>query len=113
MASRPAKRLPVQMDTLDHQVPQQSAPIEPTGPRPGDLAVLNQMLVTLVESRGSDLHLTVGTPPMIRVNGSLRPIPGYGNLNSADTALLALAAVSAEQWTTFEKEQELDFAHSF
>jgi twitching motility protein PilT len=100
------------MYTLDHQVPHQPAPIEPNGPGPGDLAVLNQMLVTLVESRGSDLHLTVGTPPMIRVNGSLRPIPGYGNLNSADTALLARAAVSPEQWETFENCQELDFAHS-
>ena len=29
-------------------------------PRPDDLAALNTMLVTLVESRGSDLHLTVG-----------------------------------------------------
>jgi twitching motility protein PilT len=100
------------MYTLDHQVPHQPAPIEPTGPAPGDLAVLNQMLVTLVESRGSDLHLTVGTPPMIRVNGSLRPIPGYGNLNSADTTLLARAAVSADQWETYGRTQELDFAHS-
>ena len=100
------------MDTLDHQVPQQAAPSESPVPAPGDLAVLNQMLVSLVESRGSDLHLTVGTPPMIRVNGSLRPLPGYGNLNSADTALLARAAVSVEQWSQFEHTQELDFAHS-
>jgi twitching motility protein PilT len=100
------------MYTLDQQVPHQPAPMEPNGHGSGDLAVLNQMLVTLVESRGSDLHLTVGTPPMIRVNGSLRPIPGYGNLNSADTALLARAAVSAEQWETFQSDQELDFAHS-
>jgi twitching motility protein PilT len=98
----------MQMDTLDHQLPQQAAPIETAG----DLAVLNQMLVTLVESRGSDLHLTVGIPPMIRVNGSLRPLPGYGNLNSADTALLARSAVSAEQWEAFQAGSELDFAHS-
>ena len=84
---RNCERLPVQMDTLDQQVPQQAAPFEPAAPAPGDLAVLNQMLVTLVESKGSDLHLTVGSPPMIRVNGSLRALPGYGKLNSADTAL--------------------------
>jgi twitching motility protein PilT len=102
------------MNTIDHQVPLQTAPIEPpaAGPGPGDLGVLNQMLVTLVRSRGSDLHLTVGTPPMIRVNGSLQPLPGYGNLNSADTALLARAAVSADQWETYRRVQELDFAHS-
>ena len=100
------------MYATDQMVPQQAAPAQPDAPAPGDLAVLNQMLVTLVESKGSDLHLTVGTPPMIRVNGALRPIPGYGNLNSSDTALLARAAVSAEQWQTYQDSQELDFAHS-
>lgn len=100
------------MYTTDQQVPHQSASAEPPASAPGDLGVLNQMLVTLVESGGSDLHLTVGTPPMIRVNGSLGPLPGYGNLNSADTALLARAAVSPAQWQTFQDAQELDFAHS-
>ena len=101
------------MDTIDHQMPYQAASIEvPAQGEPGDLAVLNQMLITLVQSRGSDLHLTVGTPPMMRVNGSLRPVPGYGKLNSADTALLARAALTAEQWATFQRVQELDFAHS-
>ncbi|MFF5291292.1 type IV pilus twitching motility protein PilT [Paractinoplanes globisporus] len=100
------------MYSTDQTVPHQAAPTEPPAPASGDLAVLNQMLVTLVESRGSDLHLTVGTPPMIRVNGGLRPLPGYGNLNSSDTALLARAAVSPEQWQTFQDCQELDFAHS-
>ncbi|WP_412753646.1 type IV pilus twitching motility protein PilT [Krasilnikovia sp. M28-CT-15] len=70
------------------------------------------MLVMLVESRGSDLHLTVGSPPMIRVDGGLRPLPGYGKLNSADTALLARAALSPKQWDIFLREKELDFAHS-
>jgi twitching motility protein PilT len=103
--------LPVLMYTIEHEVPQQAAPAPPPAST-GDLAVLNQMLVTLVQARGSDLHLTVGTPPMIRVHGSLQPIPGYGNLNSADTALLARAAVSPEQWETYRDRQELDFAHS-
>jgi len=98
------------MSQTDLMVPSHAASAEP--PASGDLSVLNQMLVTLVEARGSDLHLTVGTPPMIRVNGALRPIEGYGNLNSDDTALLARAAVSADQWATFQHDRELDFAHS-
>ena len=97
---------------LDQEVPQQSAPVEAPAPSAGDLAVLDQMLITLVESRGSDLHLTVGSPPMIRVDGGLRPLPGYGKLNSADTALLARAAVNPEQWEIFQRDQEMDFAHS-
>ena len=98
-----------QMYGLDHDVPPQAAPSASSA---GDLAVLDQMLITLVESRGSDLHLTVGSPPMIRVDGGLRPLPGYGKLNSSDTALLARAAVDPDQWETFQREQELDFAHS-
>jgi twitching motility protein PilT len=114
------------MQTLEHGVPHQALP-QPTpvsqpapGPSDGvenpraaaDLAVLDRMLVTLVESRGSDLHLTVGSPPMIRVDGALQALPGYGKLNASDTALLARAAVSAQQWATFQRDQEMDFAHS-
>jgi twitching motility protein PilT len=112
------ERLSVQQMTvqqgygLDQEVPQQSAPVDVPTTAAGDLGVLDQMLITLVESRGSDLHLTVGSPPMIRVDGSLRPLPGYGKLNSADTALLARAAVNDLQWETFQREQEMDFAHS-
>jgi twitching motility protein PilT len=100
------------MQTLDHEVPQQAEPVDAAAPSTADLAVLDQMLVSLVESCGSDLHLTVGSPPMIRVDGSLRPLPGYGKLNSADTALLTRAAVSAEQWASFQRDHEMDFAHS-
>jgi twitching motility protein PilT len=49
---------------------------------------------------------------MIRVDGGLRALPGYGKLDSADTALLARAAVNPEQWEVFQRNQEMDFAHS-
>ncbi|BFU46773.1 type IV pilus twitching motility protein PilT [Krasilnikovia sp. MM14-A1004] len=100
------------MHTLDQSAAAHGAPAEPVYDGSGDLAVLDQMLRMLVESRGSDLHLTVGSPPMIRVDGGLRPLPGYGKLNSADTALLARAALNPKQWDTFLREKELDFAHS-
>ncbi|GAB1689617.1 type IV pilus twitching motility protein PilT [Krasilnikovia sp. M28-CT-15] len=100
------------MHTLDQGAAPHGAPADQATHVSGDLAVLDQMLVMLVESRGSDLHLTVGSPPMIRVDGGLRPLPGYGKLNSADTALLARAALSPKQWDIFLREKELDFAHS-
>jgi twitching motility protein PilT len=102
----------VQQEYGIDQVAQSATPVDAPTPGDGDLAILDQMLVAMVESRGSDLHLTVGSPPMIRVDGSLRPLPGYGKLNSADTALLCRAAVSADQWDTFGRVQEMDFAHS-
>jgi twitching motility protein PilT len=77
-----------------------------------EAAYLQRMLTMLVEQKGSDLHLTVGSPPMIRVDGGLRPLPGYGKLNSSDTAMLAHSAVTPQQWETFLHSQELDFAYS-
>jgi twitching motility protein PilT len=81
-------------------------------PMSGELHHLHQMLTALVDTGGSDLHLTVGSPPMIRVHGDLRPLPDYGKLTSSDTAVLAHAAVSPQQWETFRRSQELDFAYS-
>jgi twitching motility protein PilT len=96
------------MYTLDQGAPPETAPAE-VDPY---LTYLERMLTTLVESKGSDLHLTVGSPPMIRVNGELQPLPDYGKLNPSDTALLAHSAVSPEQWETFQRHKELDFAYS-
>jgi twitching motility protein PilT len=76
-------------------------------------AALDTMLIALVNSRGSDLHLTVGAPPTIRVNGSLHYLGGYDELDQHDTEVLVRAAVpSPEHWEQFEREQELDFSYS-
>jgi twitching motility protein PilT len=75
-------------------------------------ASLDTMLVSLIDERGSDLHLTVGAPPMVRVNGSLRPLPEYPKLTRTDTATLLRAMVDDEHWEVFEQNQELDMAYS-
>ncbi|GAA3125405.1 type IV pilus twitching motility protein PilT [Planomonospora alba] len=75
-------------------------------------AALNAMLVALVDGRGSDLHLTVGAPPAIRVDGRLFQLQGYGRLAPADTERLLRAAVTPTQWERFERNQELDVAYS-
>jgi twitching motility protein PilT len=75
-------------------------------------AFLNRMLVALVHANGSDLHLTAGAPPTIRVHGSLHPLHGYQPLEPNDTAALVRSAVDDVQWSQFEREHELDFAYS-
>ena len=75
-------------------------------------AALDVMLVGLVTAKGSDLHLTVGAPPTIRVDGSLRSLPEYESLSPADTATLIRSAVTEEQWAQFALLHELDFAYS-
>jgi twitching motility protein PilT len=75
-------------------------------------ALLNAMLVAVVAEQGSDLHLTVGAPPTVRVHGSLRPLPGYAELTPFETVRLVRSAVSDAQWSQFELRNELDFAYS-
>jgi twitching motility protein PilT len=78
----------------------------------GDQRYLHLMLRSLVEANGSDLHLTVGAPPTIRVHGHMRYLPSYDRLSPADTAMLVRAAASEAQWQRFQENNELDFAYS-
>jgi twitching motility protein PilT len=75
-------------------------------------AFLDRLLVEMVQAHGSDLHLTAGAPPTIRLHGGLRHLPGYPPLEPRHTAALVRSALTAEQQTWFEREQELDFAYS-
>jgi twitching motility protein PilT len=75
-------------------------------------AELNKMLVKLVDAGGSDLHITTGAPPTIRLHGALRYLDDYPSLGGEDTVALLRSAVDDDQWATFEREQELDFAYS-
>jgi twitching motility protein PilT len=75
-------------------------------------ASLNTMLIGLVEAKGSDLHLTVGAPPTIRVHGLMRSLPDYDRMQPRETALLVRAAANERQWRRFEEDGELDFAYS-
>jgi len=74
-------------------------------------ADLDTMLTALVQGQGSDLHLTAGAPPTIRVHGALRRLPDYDLLTPEDTRTLVRAAVGAEQWDRFCAGEELDFAY--
>jgi twitching motility protein PilT len=88
------------------------APVPATAARTEMRDALNAMLRTLVESGGSDLHLTVDSPPMIRVHGDLRPLAGYPTLTSRDTAELVRAVLSDAQWESFQRDLEIDIAYS-
>jgi twitching motility protein PilT len=72
---------------------------------------LDDLLVALVENGGSDLHLTVGAPPTIRVHGDLRYLADFEPLEPSDTAALMQMVASDEQWQRFEADQELDLAY--
>jgi twitching motility protein PilT len=73
---------------------------------------LNQLLHTAVASGASDLHLKVGSYPMMRVNGSLMVASEERRIDRSDTEHFAGALLSPEQRTKFQQSQEVDLAHS-
>jgi twitching motility protein PilT len=59
----------------------------------------------------SDLHITIGAPPMVRVHGDVTPLP-YGPLDANSTKQLCYAVLTEQQKKKFEEESELDFSFS-
>jgi twitching motility protein PilT len=75
-------------------------------------AQLDGLLARVVAIGGSDLHLTAGIAPCVRIHGSLAPLTDWDALTSIDTELIVRAALSDEQWKRFELDQELDTAYA-
>ncbi|MEE8282719.1 MAG: type IV pilus twitching motility protein PilT [candidate division NC10 bacterium] len=73
------------------------------------MANLDQMLKELVARGASDLHITTGIPPMIRLHGHLRPL-GDSPLAPAATKQLAYSILTDVQKQKFEEQKELDFS---
>jgi twitching motility protein PilT len=70
---------------------------------------LHQLLRTMVEKGASDMHITTGTPPLLRVDGSIVPLK-LPPLGPVDTKQLCFSALSEEQRAHFEKHNELDLS---
>ena len=73
----------------------------------------NELLAALehvVTNGGSDLHVSTGAPPMVRIDGSLRPIPGMEVWDRERAAAALYSLLSDEQRAVFDDVLELDFA---
>lgn len=78
--------------------------------QPGDLD-LNAALRKMLSLGGSDLHCTVGAPPMARVDGALHPLEGFEILKPDPIRRVMFGILSQRQREMFEEELELDFAY--
>lgn len=70
---------------------------------------LHQLLRAVVEKGASDLHITTGTPPQLRIDGSLLPLK-TPPLSPIDTKQLCYSVLTEEQKVQFEKSNELDLS---
>ncbi len=73
----------------------------------------DHLLDALWETRGTDLLLTVGLPPMIRVDGELRPVPGATTLTAEETDALLAEVLTDEQQDAWAQRHEYDFSFSW
>jgi len=70
---------------------------------------LHQLLKLMVEKNASDLHITTGSPPQLRIDGRLTPV-NLPQLTAADTKRLCYSVLTENQRRIFEEESELDLS---
>jgi twitching motility protein PilT len=73
---------------------------------------VNDLLKIAVDNGASDLHLKVGTYPMMRVRGTLLPVTNDKKLDHEDVVAMSAAIMSTQQRQKFKETQEVDLAYS-
>ena len=73
---------------------------------------LDALLKILVERGGSDLHLTAGIAPSIRINGELAPLDDFPRMMPDELQKLLYAIMTQKQREAFENDLELDMSYS-
>jgi len=74
---------------------------------------LEILLGEVLKKDATDLHLSAGRPPMIRIDGKLRAIEGVAALDFEHAKNLALALLSEEQEKKFWEQKDIDLSFSF
>lgn len=71
------------------------------------------LLEEVVKKKASDLHLQVGLPPMLRVDGALQPVAETSTLNEEAVETLIFAILDEDQKQILLKDKEFDFSFAF
>src|SRR5919198_3393886 len=73
---------------------------------------IDELLEHMVERNASDLHVTTGTPPAIRVRGEVERLHDFDALTAEETQQLLYRILSSEQQKLLEVNRQLDFSYS-
>jgi twitching motility protein PilT len=69
---------------------------------------IKELLTKMIHQGASDLHIVVGVPPTIRVNGSLEYMPGYPPLHAEEAEEIIYSVMNENQIAQFEADRECD-----
>lgn len=73
---------------------------------------INDILKVATERKASDVHIKVGSHPIIRVDGQLVPLVEFKRLMQEDTIAMAFSMMSSQQKEKFKQFLEIDIAYS-
>ncbi|HET8689822.1 MAG TPA: type IV pilus twitching motility protein PilT, partial [Candidatus Saccharimonadales bacterium] len=74
---------------------------------------IETLLEDVIKKKASDLHLQVGLPPMLRIDGALTPVAGTEVLNEEEVERLIFAILDQDQQQILLKDKEFDFSFAF
>jgi len=75
--------------------------------------LIDELLIYCFKVKASDLHLTVGVPPMVRILGELRPVPNLPVLTPDESRAMITSLMTEKQINKLERDREIDFAFAF
>jgi twitching motility protein PilT len=93
-------------EELENSVTQLEADAKPVAG-----AHIDDILRAAIDRKASDIHLTVGLPPMMRLDGEIVPLP-YTVMAPEDTRRMIYETLTDDNIEKFESTHELDFAYS-
>jgi twitching motility protein PilT len=73
---------------------------------------LQELLKMAVERKASDLHIKVGSPPVLRIDDKLVPITEKPRITQEDAIRMAFAVMNSKQKERFKEHNEIDLAYS-
>jgi twitching motility protein PilT len=72
---------------------------------------IDELIRISIEKNASDLHLTVGMPPVLRIDGTLQAAEGYDKMSPEDIRLLVMPIVPDHRIEYLDKMGDVDFAY--
>ena len=92
--------------------PEAAAAPAPAPPERRTAGSVDDLLEQVVVRGASDLHVTVGSEPVIRVNGALERLADFARLSPDDTQRMLYRILSTEQQKIFETRRQIDISYS-
>ncbi len=92
--------------------PEQEAAAPPAPPARQSPTSIDELLEQVVVRGASDLHVTVGAEPVVRINGRLERLEEFSRLSPEDTQRMLYRILSTEQQKHFEVNRQIDISYS-